>query len=285
MWLGLLLAGPARAAPEVASERASTGPLRTRLSSAPADLAILYGGEQEGEPGPCGCPERPLGGLARVAGYRERVDVPTVLVNVGGWLDDTIDATGALRPDVVERDAVMVEGLAGWDVLGVGYRDLPYLEQAGFPDNAVSANLVGEDGPPPYRVLDVGGARVAVTSVSARTGARGRLSWADPVEALSALLPTIEADLVVVLAYEPGAQAREIARIPGVDVVVEAGRYTSHWAPIVEGDTVWVRSDLQTRSLGELRLDLGEPLGALDRKVDLDDEIPSDRRLRRLLRR
>jgi 2',3'-cyclic-nucleotide 2'-phosphodiesterase (5'-nucleotidase family) len=273
-------AGHANTAPALSSELANSGPLRDRLAAPDdANLVILYGGEQEGSMGPCGCEERPLGSLARVKGYR------------------------AVGPDGLGADALfageaMVIGLeaGGWAVLNIGYRDLPYLAARGFPEAAVSANVVSRDpetpSPASYRVVEVGDLRVAVTGVTVDRLSlltADRFEVGDPVETVRALVPEMEAaaDLVVVLAYEPGRASRQLAREPGVDILIEAGGYQERYPPHTEGGGVWVRSDKQTQRLGELRLrvDDGRVVAARDRLIDLDEGIPSDRALLRHQRR
>jgi len=289
--------------PVLSSEVAGSGPLRKRLAAPDdADLVILYGGEQEGELGPCGCEARPLGSLARVQGYRAAMERrqgggKDLLVDTGGWLDDRLGPQG-LGADALLAGDAMVEGLAmgGWSALNTGYRDLPYLAVRGFPPSAVSANVVPADpaapAPAPYRVVRAGGLRVAVTGVTVDRQSlltADLFEIADPVEAVRRWMPEMEAaaDLVVVLAYEPGRAALALAREPGVDVLVEAGGYRARYQPVAEGSGVWVRSDMLTQRLGELRLRVehGRVIAARDRQIDLDARIPSDRVLLRHQRR
>jgi hypothetical protein len=64
-----------------------------------------------------------------------------------------------------------------------------------------------------------------------------------------------------------------------VDVVIDTNLHREFSAPFRVGDAVWVRSHIQTMRLGELRLGItdGQVTWAMDRKIDLDDEIPSSR--------
>ena len=277
----------------LSAEDASSGPLRTRLSAAEADVVILYGGDQRGSMDVCGCEHRQLGSLARVESYRravEKTGVPVVLVNGGGFLDDGLAPDGGLRPDVSIADAGMVEGLrrGAWVAWNVGLQDLPWFAWQGWAPEAVSANLDGPGDVVPWRIVAAGDLDVAVTGVAGAASGEGPVDgWtvADPVEAVTEALATVPpADLVVVLAWRPGRAARPLARLPGVDVLIEVGADPGRHPPMWEGQAVWVRAYEQTTRLGELRLDLahGTVIAATDRRIDLDAAIPSDPGLRRL---
>lgn len=292
----LLVAAVARAAPDLAAQDARSGSLRQRLAHPDgADLVVLYGDGQGGDEGTCGCEVRPLGSLARVEGYRRAVargPVPEVLVNAGGFLDATPDVSGGVRADAALRDARMIEALrlGHWDAWNVGAPDLPWLAAHGFPPEAVSANLRPIDpskpAPQAFRVVQAGRWKVGITGVSG-TVPDSMTGWraADPVAAVRALLPALraKADVVVVLAWHPAKAVLDLARIPGIAVIVESTGAPGRWPPDTEGQGVWVRSDPQTHHLGELRLHLagGRVTSALDRQIDLDARIPSDARLAR----
>lgn len=283
------------AAIEVRSETLTTGHLADRLSAHDtAEVVLLYTAEERGSLDTCGCAVRPRGSAARAIGYRTRLerrqpDVPTVLLDVGGWLDDGMYPDGTLQEHVPVRDAFMVQGLeqGGWDVLGVGWWDAPYLATTALPSAAVSANLRAP-GLPTHKLVAAGSLTVAVTAV---TGAapdwKQVAGWTtlDPVVALTGLVPTLDADLVVVLAFDTDDATRRVVRqIPGVDVVIEADGFAERAEALGDADTVWVRAHTQGMRLGELRLDLadGQVRSAVDRQIDLDRAIPADRRLWRL---
>ncbi len=284
-----LLCGAAWGAPEVEQDDAATGPLAARLAAPDgADLVVLYGGEQGGDLGTCGCESRPLGSLARVEGYRRAVvrrGDPVLLVSSGGTLDASVDADGRLRPDSREANAAMIEGLraGAWTVWNVGVPDLPYLIEVGFPPEAVSANLRPDDPDAPrpatHRIVHVGGRAVGVTGVSRAPETIAGWGADDPFDALRGVLAELRAhvDVVVVLAYHPGREVESLVRLPGVDVLIEAGGFEARWPAVARGAGLWARSDHQTRRLGELRLWLGEDgvSRSVDRHVDLDARIPS----------
>jgi 5'-nucleotidase len=283
------------------AEVANEGPARARVAygDEPA-LALYYGGEHGGSMDTCGCPQVPRGSLARAATYlhasqRMNPTVPSVVVHAGGWLSDTIGDSVGISDDALVANNWMIDGLAagGWEVFNVGSKDLPHLAAHGFPEGAVSANLrpIDTEGPPTHIVLERGGLRVAVTGVSAPVRsllAPEGFEALDPLQSLSELVARIEADVVVVLAYQLPELAQEIARIEGVDVVVEAAEYRARYEPYAEGDTVWVRSRFQTERLGGLRLwfdDDGRLLAARDRVIDLDPAVRSEPTLARMARK
>jgi 2',3'-cyclic-nucleotide 2'-phosphodiesterase (5'-nucleotidase family) len=249
----------------------------------------------------CGCVKAPRGGFPRTTRVvnltKERnPETPVLLVNVGGWLDDTIGINGVLRNDVKLANEWMLKGLelAGWDAVNIGFQDLPYLDSLReFPQAGVSGNMasVGEAAlPHPYLLREFGGLKVAITGVS---GAGltfiepEHYRFRDPVEALNSLLPRLnaEADLVVVLGYGLGRQARSVAELPGIDVFIEGDRFHSHFGTSWEGNTLWLRSRYETQALGELRLWLveGTIRRGLERKIALDDQIAPDPALNELL--
>ncbi len=264
----------------VVSELVADGPASARRVRDNADLVLFYGSEHLGSLETCGCPTRPRGSLARLAGYltpRYRAARPSLLLHAGHWLDDG-SYRGQLREDVRVANAWMLQGLdaVGWDALSVTPHDLPYLGQ-GAPPAALSANVGDVER---SRVVTAGELRVGLTAVSG--------AGDDPVAALSAVLPDLEArsDLVVVLAHGMGRQARDLLGAGHIDVLIEAGEFRSRWEPFLEGDTVWVRSHYQTVRLGELRLwvDEGRITAVRDRQIDLDAAIRSAPRLRTLSR-
>jgi hypothetical protein len=301
----LLLAGLAAARPlptplaeGIGSELVPNVGLGKRIAHDDAQVVVWYGGEQEGELGPCGCSAAPAGGVARVGGWveanREALEGrPSILVNPGGWLTTTLAADGvSFRSDTQVKNQAMVEALAQWDALNVSFRDLPWLDEHGFPRNAVSANLrtsVG-DGPVAFRTIERGGLKIAITGVTAQGLNRlqpARFTWSDPVEALWKLLPGIEADLVVVLAYDTRSLTDDLARVPGVDLVVETGEFAQFDPATREGEALWARGWRKTERLGELRLKLSEGriTSAFDRSVPLDNKVPKDPQLADLERR
>ncbi len=274
----------------VSSEMANEASLKRRLAVPDdAQVVILYSGERKGELGPCGCELSPRGSLGQVEAYAHRLPYSTQLkVDAGNWLSDALGDDGRVREDMAISNRAVLGVLSNWQALNVSFRDLPFLaEQEVFPVNAVSANLRHpSDVLPAYRVETVGSIRVGFTGVSSWGMAhRQPEGWTqeEPIAALQRVVPTIPADVIVVLAYETGRDTRRIAReVPGVDVIVEAGAFAEVWPPMQEQGVLWVRSVDGTRWLGELRLRVDGGLAAKDRKIEMDRTIPVDRDIRRL---
>lgn len=274
----------------VRSEMVGGGSLRQRLAPMDdADLVLFFGGEQAGSLQPCGCSE-PRGSLYRVEAYvdasRAQQSTPDLLVNVGHWLDDSITAQELPTPQAHASNPWMLEGLeaGGWDVLNLTAQDLPWLLHMGErPHNAVSANLRPDDPdadwPPPYLSFYIGELYVVLTGVTGDS-----MAWTipsgwevgDPVQAVSQVLDYSQADLFVVLAYDVDEHAEALAALDGVDVLIEGDGYLERYPPLVQDGTLWVRSHLETRRLGELRLhvDQGRIVSSLERRVDMDSGIP-----------
>src|SRR4030095_353318 len=157
IWLALLACAaskpsvPARTeGMELRSVLASDGPLESRLA-APAGASVVFvsAGEQNGSLDPCGCPDRPRGGIARMHAYvdatRAAQSVPVVTVDGGNFLEDAMGLDGELRPEVPVMNRYVLEGLGriGFDALNAGTPDLSGLtglgeQDAGLP--LVSAN-------------------------------------------------------------------------------------------------------------------------------------------------
>lgn len=272
------------------------GPLDQRVVGGDgAELVLFYGGEERGSLEPCGCPKRPRGGMPRLMAYVEasRAANPgqnDLLLNGGYWLEDAMGLDGNMRPDTPVLNRWMVAGLqqAGFSALNVTFNDTSgitsVLQGGGEVDlPAISANVTGP-GIAPYRLIERGDLTIGITGITlpgmtflSTPGFEIR----DPGRAVAGVLETLSksADIVVLLAYQSPEIARRMAARGLVDVVVDTNLHREFYAPFRVGDAVWVRSHIQTMRLGELRLGIedGRVAWAVDRKIDLDDEIPSSR--------
>lgn len=272
------------------------GPIAQRLSRAPTDLLVFYGSEQKGSTETCGCPRRPRGSLARLDAYvdaaREATPAtPSALVNAGGWLQDAMGFDGALRADVALGNRWMVSAvrMGEWDALNVGYTDLAALAtlppDGGPPLPLVSANA---EGPGIHRwvIVNRGGLRIGITGITAKGETLTQVpgySVAAPARAGAVLAELAEhADVIVLLAFQATDAARALAAShPQVDVVIDAHQHTEFMSPTYVNQAAWAYSHYQTHRAGELRLSLadGQVVGGVDRKIDLDPDMPDDRAL------
>ncbi len=283
----------------LAAERASNGTVDDRIATDDADLVLFYASEQKGSLEPCGCPKEPRGSIPRLQTYLEastaaNPDTPWLLLNAGYFLEDAISLGGELRADVPLMNRWMVKGLASqgsWTAISPGYVDLPGLVELGNeapPLPLVSANIQArQDGVPPVErwiEVEAAGLEIAITGITTP----GVSFVPTPQYAISAPGPAVEAvldelrgevDLVVLLAFQAIDEARDLARQhPEISVVVDAYGHHETVPPFVVGEAIWVKSHYQTQQLGELRLWIedGRVTRALDRKVELDPDIPGE---------
>ena len=302
--------GAAEAVWEVRGELRTEGGLGERLSREAADLVILYGGEQKGEVGTCGCPKRPRGSLARLAGYAEAVreqGAPVVMLNPGGFLDDPVGIEGDVIEERVARNHAMRAGLRAMAEAGVGYDgvNLGASDLVGVAAGGIgawdgvpifSSNVEGEGAGLARQVIveregRAGKIRIGVVGVHAPQPTTLSLPWrirsvsvaGDQVRAVAE-----QADVVVLLAWYAPEEAKRLAeRYPEIDAVIVAGGHQDYIPPAKVGNAIWTTSTLQTMRVGELRLRLdeqGRVIGAVDRKIDLDDRIPEQREVAAALR-
>ncbi len=286
----------------LAGERVTDGTIRDRVTTDDADLVIFYASEQKGSLEPCGCPKEPLGSIPRLQAYLDastqaNPDTPWLLLNAGYFLEDAIDVGGSLRGDVPLINRWMARGLeaqGSWTAISPGYVDLPGLVDLGEEAPAlplVSANIrAREPGVAPiepYRLVEAGGLRVAITGITTPGVSfvpTPQYAVDPPEAAVEAVLEEIggQADLVVLLAFQAIDEAKALAqRHPEISLVVDAFGHHESVPPFVVGRALWVKSAHQTQRLGELRLWLedGRVTRALDRKVELDPDIPGHKEL------
>ncbi len=277
------------------TELVNSGTLEMRLSRWPADLVIFYGGEHKGSLETCGCPKNPRGSLARqqaytVASMAANPSTPSVVVHGGYWLENAINTTGDLRPDVPVMNRWMVQGLEamGVDAANVTFEDLPGLQElSSIPDWAVSANIKPTKdaaAPARFRIVEKDGLRIGITGITAQDISfvpTPSYPIGDPVQEGIAVLQEMapQVDLLVLLAYRSAEAARAIAQaVPQLDLVVHSAMHREIYDPLHVGGTLWLRSHYQTMRLGELRLTTadGDITAFVDRKIDLDPLVPDD---------
>lgn len=296
LWLLACLHKEAPPSPEaIRGEMVLEGGLSQRLSNEPADLVIVYGGEQKGSMDTCGCPKRPRGSLPRIGAYvaaLERRKEPMILLNPGYWLEDAGGFEGELRPDVEAMDRWMIKGLSllPWGAMNLGAPDLAALTRLGAPLPALPLVSANAKGAPGSQIFTINGIKVGVTGISGQVP-----TLSDPVYPIQDPMtagPIIEelgkqVEVLVLLSWEATDAAKKLAeRYPEIDVVIDANQYREFMAPAPIGHSVWVFSHYQTMRLGELRLKLdhGSIIGAVDRKIDMDPAMPAEDKLDTMLR-
>ncbi|HVZ75052.1 MAG TPA: multiheme c-type cytochrome [Polyangia bacterium] len=248
-------------------------------------LAIAYSSNDQAEYERCGCPVRPLGGLARRAAEidRARAEADGVLVVDAGDLflpaDDTPKGWRAPAASEIDRRARLLA--AAYARLGVeaftpGERDLALglprlrkvLADAKVP--VVSANLVDVRGRAPWaadRLLDVAGVKVGVFGVTASADGSKMRAWGfvarDPAAAARdevASLRARGARIVVALVHVgPVEESRRLlAATPGVDWAVLGHSARNLEDPELVGDAPNGPRMLEAMAMGryEGRLDL-----------------------------
>jgi 2',3'-cyclic-nucleotide 2'-phosphodiesterase (5'-nucleotidase family) len=184
-----------------------------------------------------------------------------------------------------------------WDALNLTFNDLPgwWAMDDDAPElPVVSANLSAKNPQqdwPRWRRIDRGDLKIGVVGVS-NAGvsfiATPEFVTGPIIEAATAAIQEAakETDLLVLMAYQAPAEAKALAmQHPEIDVVIDTYKHREISKPFVVGEAIWVKADYQTQRLGELRLWIedGEIVRALDRKIDLDPDVPDEPVMRRLM--
>jgi len=271
--------------PNLRAELVTDGPIEKRLATADgADLVIYYMGEQKGSLAPCGCADRPRGGLPRAASYLQQ-STPGIILNTGYWMDDGQGIDGNPRADATLKNQWMIRGLQTLpaDAVHVSFNDLFGL--ATLPDATpdlpmVSANLQGP-GIASFIVIERNGQRIGVTGISHPGHPAVSTPGYTRSSPFSAALPIVKelhasTDAVILFAHGAQEAAKKLARTGDVDVVIDTNAHQSFEPPFQIENAFWVRSHVQGLRLGELRMGTSEQgeRWAFDRKIDLDASLP-----------
>ena len=245
-------------------------------------LALMLSGEQHGYFEPCGCTSNQLGGMAR------RADLLKKLTEAG-WDVRGIDLGGLPRRTVHQAQVKFEMSLRAlqdlqYVAVGLGPEDLrlqpEFLLAQDIPDETgealrfVSANIVFFNSPElgtpiPSRIMEVGGRRVAITSVVSEStiasvvapGSNGDINWTAPEPAIEQVLQDFDAqqiDFRILLSHSPADESRELARrYPKFDVIVTAQGFSDP-NPADEperiGDTVFLQVGHKGKYVGILGL-------------------------------
>ncbi len=254
----------------------------------PKELRLYFTANRQGEIEPCGCARGRIGGLTRVANLlaqerKKTADRSSLFVDSGDtfFLFSELQAT---RGEEEVRKARLIAAAyqkLGLNAFSPGERDfaggLPLLLELRKESGAafVSANLRGEDGAllfEPFHLFTERGLRVAVTGIASEEAFQkiSGIKVSPPKEALSSVLSQIRSqspDVIVVLSHRGMKADREMAKEPGIDVIVGSHSLDITDKPVREGSTAIVQADLQGQQLGILDWKGGDVQGAL---VDLD---------------
>lgn len=233
---------------------------------------LLFTGDLWGQLEPCGCSADMRGGVDRMASYvREiRAAGPTLLVDAGDALHDTLEAPPEMKAQADRRAAAMVRSL-----VSMGIDAKASFERDGgeaFPPEVVLA------GP---SLKEVGGVRVGLAPFDALPTEAGAAE-ADAAALRARVLAArkLGADVVVALVHGTRDRVIALASDSGADLVVG-----SHIRDLAEGEKA--RAALgkipvfftQARGQSLLRIDLvlrGDgPLHVVEGEQERDAEIES----------
>jgi len=231
----LLLLLPARGAPQ-------QGPPRPQPTTADASrlgvpVIILFTGNTRAS---LEGPSPALGGLARrasVIGAARRERLPTLLVDAGGLFDGS-DEFDRLRAAWYLR----ILSLLGYRALNLSPTELRFgwqwlAQTLGASPAEHAPPLISANAAVPERfnaipihtagVAEVGPWRVALVGFAYpgdKSTVSARAQWLEVIQAASQAIPKLarQADAVVVLADLPRKLLRNLATVPGVDLVISA---------------------------------------------------------------
>lgn len=236
------------------SDKSDSGKPMVEEWPAPA-LVLAITGQMHGYIEPCGCSPKQSGGLARRADLirqlREEKKWPVLGLETGGVLDhERADRKQSLLKFSMIQDSL---NSMGYRAHGIGTEELQLSPinlftifssrnvEEGFdlPFIAANVTLLGTPGatlgtPLPFRIFEVGGRKVAVTSTFGSSYreqfaaiSTDELKIDDVATSLKAVLPQMKAakpDVLVLMSYDDKEPSRELAqKFPDFHVVVSAG--------------------------------------------------------------
>jgi len=251
-------------------------PTAAKAETPEAEARLVASVNEIGRMEGCACPHSPWGGLPEKGVLFDKLRAegkPLLVVDAGN---------AVLHTDPEAKSATMLRAMAaaGYQVLNLGEEELAFgvtkVERAVQDTELalVSTNVVeAKTGKPvvaPYLIRTLGDKRVAVLGVMApslmsqhRAQLPADLRVLSPGVMLRRALAELagKADGVVVLAIVPPGEAKAIARIPGVDVVIGGGLRNDFPKPERVGETLYA----QPKSFGEdvLEIILAERKGRL----------------------
>lgn len=244
--------------------------------SKPQEVSVFISGDTSGWITPCGCTSNQSGGLSRrdTLITAASADGPVVVLDVGGAV------AGSSEYDWEKLKAILRgQQKMGLDAFNLGGPECKFspedLRQLSKSDAVplISANVVDDSGKPiapATKTIERGGQTITIVGVVDPSLVDAPLTANDPYQSIFALLPGLESDRVIVLAYMDEPLLRELARkLPDVDAVI--GGPTGQVVPPSQVGHVLVSSSTNKGKF-ILRLDM-KPETSLSAKVI---EVSSD---------
>ena len=210
------------------------------------ELALVFSGEMDGYLEPCGC-----AGLENQKGGLKRRHTLLKQLSDDGWPVVAIDMGGQIRrfgpqADIKYRYALKALTQLGYQAVGLGLKELQldatYLayvlsnfEQVPNPVTSANVSIIDPSHglSSPYRVFELAGRKISVTSVLGKKHRAALLKnssdivWRGPAESLRQLLPSLLAencDLQVLLVYADPDEATALAKqFPQFQIVATTG--------------------------------------------------------------
>ncbi|PQO29064.1 multiheme c-type cytochrome [Blastopirellula marina] len=228
-------------------------------------LAIAVSGDTAGWIVPCGCTTNQSGGLLRRGTYLDqlRQEAEVLYLDVGGAIEGTAPYDVAKFEAIVQGELSMGLRLhnIGAAEAALGRAELHDLEKRLDSPIFFSANVQDADGnplAPPSKTLEIAQQRVLVIGVLSASFATEKVQVAPPRTAILEQLKRSEVagghDFVLVLAYAPEEELRELARqLPELDAIV-GGPTGQAIAPEQTGPVMLASATNKGKFLIELRL-------------------------------
>jgi hypothetical protein len=202
-------------------------------------FTLVFTGEQHGYFEPCGCagPGRQKGGMSRRDSFIKQL-------TADGWNPVPIDLGGLSRrygqqAEIKLSTSIDALKLIGYQAIGVAGDDLRFpadflLSATGGDERFISANVAVHGTEMPFRVIEVAGVKIGVTSVLAgkykddlSANLDPGITISDPVAALETVVPQLKeagCTQMILLAYAPADEAQKLAKqFPDFTFVLSAG--------------------------------------------------------------
>lgn len=264
----------------VALAGALAGPAAPAAAATPAaaaqsggDLLILSTASNRGEVDHCGCHNSEKGGLTRRTAYIDsmRSRGPVLVVDAGDYSHPA--ATAAAQEDWFILRAM---DRMRYDAMTLGELELArgadyvraILDSTRVPVTLANVTFAGSGKPVGEKFIlkKVGGVTCGVIGLVGPDLGDGAAKLADlgfaiedPIAAAKRLVPEVKAkaDVVVVLAHIPAADAAKLPEsVPGIGAVI-LGHYPGTEAPTAIGGAVVIRSGQRGQYVGETRIAMG----------------------------